>query len=291
MRKVVRVLGIVVGAIAVVIVLVIAGLYVNYARLRGAQFSNPVPNVTVARTPEQVARGAYMVSAYPGCAGCHSSNPSANPPVLDGGHMKDLEPLGDFNPPNLTPGGPLQSWSDGEIIRAIREGIDKDGHALAIMPSPDYHSMSDEDVQAVVAYLRSQPAVQKASGGVNPNLLGLILVSTGQASLGNQPPAGTVTAPPRGPTADYGRYLVTMTGCATCHGPALDGQNVAPGPPPGPNLRVVKGWSQDQFINTIRTGVDPSNHQLDDTKMPWRDFGKGTDDDLRAIYQYLVSLP
>ncbi len=101
-----------------------------------------------------------------------------------------------------------------------------------------------------------------------------------------QPPVRDVTAPPRGPTAAYGGYLVETSGCTACHGPLLDGQNIPPGPPPGPSLRVVQGWTEAQFIRTLREGVDPTGHQLAET-MPWRQFGRGTDDDLRALYAYL----
>jgi mono/diheme cytochrome c family protein len=81
-----------------------------------------------------------------------------------------------------------------------------------------------------------------------------------------------------------------VSGCRTCHGPALDAQNIPEGPPPGPNLRVVKGWSKEQFLRAIREGVDPSGKRLSE-EMPWREYGRGTDDDLRAIYAYLKSLP
>ena len=83
---------------------------------------------------------------------------------------------------------------------------------------------------------------------------------------------------------------VLRAGCAGCHGPALDGQHVRPGPPPGPNLRIVKGWSDPQFQRTLREGVDPAGHQLGEA-MPWRELGRASDDDLRALYEYLTSLP
>ena len=79
----------------------------------------------------------------------------------------------------MTPGGPLKDWSDGEIVRAIREGLDRDGRPLLIMPSDAFHHLSDDDVQNLVAYLRSQPAVQHATPARDMNLLGLILVGAG----------------------------------------------------------------------------------------------------------------
>src|ERR1700736_3626771 len=175
MRTALRIVGFIVSGLIALVVIVVVGLYANLLRIRTTQYPNPVPAITVARTPEQVARGQYMVTAYPGCAGCHATHASAVPPILDGGHLTNLDALGDFNAPNLTPGGPLQDWSDGQVIRAVREGIDRDGHPLALMPSPDYHNLSDDDVQALVAYLRSQPAVQKESRGVNFGFIGTML--------------------------------------------------------------------------------------------------------------------
>lgn len=91
-------------------------------------------------------------------------------------------------------------------------------------------------------------------------------------------------------TSQYGAYLAEISGCKTCHGPALDGQNIPPGPPPGPNPRVVKGWTDEQLLRTMREGVDPSGRRLSEA-MPWREYGRGTDDDLRALYEYLRSRP
>ena len=104
------------------------------------------------------------------------------------------------------------------------------------------------------------------------------------------PPLSTqpVNAPPKGPTADYGGYLVGSFGCHDCHGPTLEGGS--PPAPAGPNLRVVKGWTQDQFIATIRNGVDPSGHPLSEV-MPWKTFSRLDDEELAAVYSYLHELP
>ncbi|HZQ99799.1 MAG TPA: c-type cytochrome [Chloroflexota bacterium] len=290
MRRLPRVLGFVVLGLVVLVMLVAAGVYLNAQRRLGEHFDNPVPDVKVAGTPEQVERGKYLVAAFPGCAGCHARNPAASPPVLDGNYIADLKPLGEFYAPNLTPGGPLKDWSDGEIVRAIREGVDKSGRGLLVMPSEEYQHLSDDDVQAVVAYLRSQPAVQHDQPPISPSPLGIVLMGTGQVSTSRQPPVRGVAGPPRGATAAYGKYLIDTSGCTTCHGANLDGQNIPQGPPPGPNLRIVKGWTQEQFLRALREGVDPSDHHLADT-MPWRQYGRGTDDDLKAIYEHLRSMP
>ena len=189
MRLALRIIGFALLAVVMIVALGAGGIYLNAQRRLGERFDNPVPDVKVAGTPEQVERGKYLVSAFPGCAGCHSRNASANPPILDGNYIADLKPLGDFYAPNLTPGGDLKNWSDGEIVRAIREGVDKSGRGLLVMPSPEYRQLSDDDVQSVVAYLRSQPAVQHDQPAVSLGLLGTVLTGTGQLSTSHQPPA------------------------------------------------------------------------------------------------------
>jgi mono/diheme cytochrome c family protein len=282
-------LRVVIGLLALLVIAAL-GLWLNTQRIANQRFNNPVQDVHVAATPELVARGAYLVTAMPGCAGCHSSQPNASPPILDGNENADIKPLGDFYAPNLTPGGPLRDWSDGEIIRAIREGIAKDGRGLGLMPSDSFRSLSDADVQAIVAYLRSQPSVDKPSRPISLSPLGTALVGAGLLHLSVGEPVANVTAPPRGPTAAYGGYLAATTGCDGCHGPKLDGQNRRPGAPAGPNLRVVKNWTDEQFVRFMHTGVDPTGYKVS-TVMPWAQYGKGSDDDLKALSQYLKSLP
>jgi mono/diheme cytochrome c family protein len=159
-----------------------------------------------------------------------------------------------------------------------------------LMPSENFKHLSDEDVRAMVAYLRSQPAVPGDTTPPSLTVLGTALVGTGAFKLDNQPPVQNVTAPPRGPTTEYGRYLAEVSGCATCHGPKLDGADIRQGPPPGPSLQIVKAWTEEQFARTLRQGINPVNRQLADT-MPWREYGRGADEDLRALYLYLRSLP
>ena len=107
---------------------------------------------------------------------------------------------------------------------------------------------------------------------------------------GQPPIVGVVTAPPQGPTVEYGEYIISYQDCRDCHGEALTGGVEGQLAPVGPNLRVVKGWTQEQFITTLRTGVDPNNHTLS-AQMPWQALGRMTDDDLTAMYLYLTSLP
>jgi mono/diheme cytochrome c family protein len=286
-----RVIGFVLGGLVLVAVLALGGVYLNAQRLLGQRPTNPVSALSVSGTPEQVERGRYLVTAIPGCVSCHASNPTSVPPVLDGALMHDAAPFGEFYAPNLTPGGRLRDYTDGELERAIREGIGRDGRALAIMPSQNFRKMPDEDVAAIIAYLRTQPSLEHETPPLRPNVLGYVLIGTGLAAPSVQPPVSDVTAPDRAPTPAYGEYLTHIGDCRACHGGLLDGQNRATGAPAGPNLRVVKGWTEDQFIMTLRAGIDPTGHALDPKVMPWPQFGRATDDDLRALYAYLTSLP
>jgi mono/diheme cytochrome c family protein len=197
-------------------------------------------------------------------------------------------PLGNLYPPNLTPAGELKSWSDGEILRAIREGVHKSGRPLMVMPAQNLRNLSDEDALSVVAYLRSQPAIQHETPPMNPSLLAVILTGAGIVELDPKPVTGPVAAPAKGPTAEYGQYVVSFQDCRDCHGKDFTGGK--PPAPVGPDLHLIKGWTQEQFIKTIRTGVDPSGHQLKPT-MPWQTYAKMDDIELAAVYEYMRNLP
>jgi mono/diheme cytochrome c family protein len=248
----------------------------------------PVPALKVAGTPEQIARGQHLANSL--CASCHTADGSL---PLSGGRDVGTDsplPIGSYWSINLTPAGPLKDWSDGEILRALREGADKDNHALLVMSSNSVRYLSEEDKQAVIAYVRSQPAIAKETGSPpdQPNLLVAILFSAGVVKF--QPPFNApATAPTRGETPEYGKYIVAFEDCVTCHGPELTG-GMDPTAPHGPNLRVVQGWTRAQFISTLRTGTDPGGHALSDM-MPWKFVNRLDDDELGALYAYLKSLP
>ena len=274
------------GLLALVFALIGAVALIGVYRLDTPR-GNPASDLRVAAAPDRLARGAQLAHL---CAPCHST--TGNLP-LDGGTRNFLAGLGTLYAPNLTPGGPLADWSDGEIIRAIREGIDKNGRALLIMPSEDFHQMSDADVQAIVAYLRTQPSVSHATPPRTVGLIGTLLIGTGLFPTSAQAPiTQPVSSPPAAVTAEYGEYLVAISGCRSCHGPDLSGGRADGGPPPGPNLtRIIPSWSEDDFLRTIRTGTDPQGHRLAPDQMPWQALSAAySDDELKAIYVYLHGL-
>lgn len=271
---------------------------IGFSKLN-ARYDNPVAVIQVAGTAAQIARGEQLANT---CTSCHSPG---NELPLSGSNFAtkfDFPPMGTLYAPNLTPSGNIKDWTDGEVIRAIREGVHKDGRSLLIMPSGGFQNMSDEDVQALVAYLRSQPA----TGGPTPNnqfnLLGAIFMNLSDFRTA-QKPVGNVTAPLAG-TPEYGRYMVDIIGCRDCHGDQLQGRldTGQPGPPAGPNLTLIlPQWTEEQFMNFFNTGTLPGGGQVpiltlksgfSEPRMPWTMVRAATtDDELKAMYAYLHSLP
>jgi mono/diheme cytochrome c family protein len=270
---------------AVLLVVALAGIYkVNFPPNKGT-----ASGIKVAGTPEQVARGARFAGF---CAGCHS--PDGKPPLAGQDFTKGGPPFGTLWAPNLTRAGEISEWSDGEIIRAIREGVHQSGRSLVVMPSEVLHNLSDADVEAIVAYLRAQPAVAPRSPATRLNLLAAVLIGAGVAPISAQPPiTHPITAPAEGVSTEYGRYLVSILACRLCHGENLTGGKVRrPGPPAGPDLTgFLAKWTAEEFSRTLRTGVDPYRHELTGG-MPWKAISSfASDADLEAIYTYLHGLP
>lgn len=191
------------------------------------------------------------------------------------------------------PATTLAQAIEGEIFRAIRNGIDAEGRWLFIMASVKGRSLSDEDIEALIAYLRNTPAMTHNTPNPPDQVSPLGLVMLGAGMLPDPPPVieGIITAPPKGPTAEYGEYIFSYQDCTLCHGEDLRDGAGGQLSPMGPSLHLVKGWTEAEFITTLRTGVDPSGHQLNGTLMPWPAIGRMDDDELQAMYHYLQNLP
>jgi mono/diheme cytochrome c family protein len=269
-------------AVSLVSLISVAGLFRLHAR------SAPVPDLKVAGTPEQIRRGQAIAGSF--CDGCHSSTGPLTGGEDIGKHFP--VPVGSFVSANLTPAGRLNRWSDGEIFRAIRNGVDADGHWLIVMSYTNASKLSDDDTKALIAYIRSRPAAGRQTP--NPpdslNLLGVIMLGAGMLPAGKPVFTGVIKAPPKGPTARYGEYILSYQDCRECHGADLRGGVAGQLGPIGPGLDLVKQWKLEEFIATMRTGTDPNGHKLSE-QMPWRPIGRMDDEELSAVYQYLNRLP
>ncbi len=290
-RRALKWIGIVLGGLVAVLAVAFAVMYVAGGAKFNKTYTVPAESITIPTDAVAVQRGEHLATINI-CTRCHGQDLSGN---LD----FDIPGLVTIPTPNLTAGaGGIGSfYIDADWVRAIRHGVGHDGRGLYIMPSQAFHSLSDEDLGAMIAYVRSRPAVDNQLPPRSIGPLGRVM-----GMLGMFPPPSTEqidqsgprpAAPPRGVTAAYGGYL-THT-CTECHGANLNG---APFGPPGqqvptPNLTrggELGGWSEQDFFTAMRTGLTPKGHQLDQ-EMPWPYYGQMTDDELRAIWLYLQSLP
>jgi len=268
----------------------------------------PVLSEAAPSDTNMVARGEYIVRNVAVCGQCHAadSERDLDGPLSGGREFKDWR-FGTVRAANLTPDAAtgLGTWSEAEIVRALRNGQRKDGRLLApVMPYEWFHEMSDGDALAVARYLHNLPPVRHEVSQ-SPNVwfrLGKLLFLRPKAPFSG-------SAPSRGATAEYGGYLAQHVGlCADCHTPrggirsAPDKSRLFAGsanPPKGfpanpanltPDTATgIGAWSEADFLQTLRTGVNPRGTSLN-AFMPWPEIQRMSDDDLRAIYRYLRTL-
>lgn len=248
----------------------------------------PVRDLKVEVTPERVARGQHIANTM--CVGCHSMNGQL--PLSGGKNLSEepgVPPLGILQPINLTPAGPLKDWTDGEIFRAVRDGADNTGRRLPVMSAQRARYMSDEDLYSVIAYIRSQQPVQNQTSSPKPSYLAVVMDGAGMLPFLPELAPDTIAGPTPGATLEYGQYLVRYMGCDECHGATYTGGGGGV-LPKGPSLRSVKGWTAEGFAAAMRTGTTPFGRQLDSLQMPWKVYGRLTDDELTAVHKYLASL-
>ena len=302
--------------ILILAVVVVAGGGLAFLWLRQpAQVA--AANITVERSAGLVERGRFLFEVLADCDGCHSQRDFSRfgGPVVPAGRgagfvfPAEMGMPGTIVAPNITPDKEtgIGSWTDGEKIRAIRDGVDRDGRALfPMMPYQSFRKMSDADVEALVAYLDSLPPVR--------NPLPQTVVKFPVSLMIKSAPAPAGSVPPPDP-ARRGEYLVTLAGCAECHTPEDRGQ-----PVPGKEFaggRVFKlpfgtvvtanitpdmdtgigKWTEKHFLDKfaeyrdyVRNGPPKCGPDAF-TLMPWLKFSQLPEDDLRAIYAELRKLP
>lgn len=289
----------------------------------------PAPQVEVPRDAALVERGRYLVVNVLQCVDCHSERDwtrYGGPPLpplgagrecLTRGTQTTGINVGEESFPgtlcirNITPDVDtgIGGWTDGEIMRAVREGVDREGRGLfPIMPYFIYRDLSDGDMMAVVAYLRTLPPVRAPRRPARQVDFPLNLL----IQLWPRPLEGPVTAPDPADVVARGAYLARVARCEFCHTPrnpnsleGIEGRAFAGGMPffLGPdgvrysmNLTPhdsgLGPWSRDDFIARFRDHsapyeVDPSEN----TVMNWGAFSGMSEADLGALYDFFRTLP
>ncbi len=274
-------------------------------------------NISIELTEDRLKRGKYLAHSVAVCMDCHSTrdwNRFSGPPVEgtigQGGEVFDqtIGFPGAYYAKNITPSG-IGDWSDGELLRAIASGVDRDGKALfPIMPHPNYGKMDREDLFSIIAYLRSLKSIDNEVPESVSDFPMSIIINTipRKAEISYMPNPKNKEA--------YGSYLFTAASCADCHTKTEKGQ-----PIPGMELAggfefplytggVVRSsnitpdmetgigkWTEDQFVQKFKYYTDstysPPRVQRGEfnTVMPWVMYASMKEDDLKAIYAFLMT--
>jgi len=306
-RVLVRVVVILVGIAATGVAALLVALQLGWARHHEAT----APPLRAVSDPTVIERGRYLVYGPAACAYCH--RPKADWPRLARGEMPPLSgnhefplPFGAIFSSNLTSDHQtgLGAASDGAIARVLRHGIRRDGHMA--VPIMEFQNLSDEDIVAILSFLRAQPAVHQQPQPHRLTFLGRLLLGVVMTPTGPSRPPLEVS--PAGATVPRGAYLANdVASCVSCHTDRQRGELVGPRfaggqrmdfagdatrvrvPPnltPDPATGRMASWSEDTFVARFRNGASTP-----ETIMPWGAYSRMTDDDLRAVYRYLRSLP
>jgi mono/diheme cytochrome c family protein len=296
MRPTVRLLGQILGGLVVVVLLALASVQVFSTNRLAKTFEIADSSPPISRDSASVARGLHLVRAVARCVECHGDD-------LGGKILVERPSVGRITARNLTSGqgGWGSTLSDAAMVEAIRHGVAPTGRALALMPARGYWYLSDADVAAIVAYVRSVPPVDRDLPLTQYSFQGRLALITGR--LDDMFDARSVDHKARrepAPVADtseaYGRYLARIGGCTWCHGEDLAGKAVPQALPGGPRSSDLTpaglgSWSEADFFRAMREGVRPDGKAVDTTYMAVRYMREMTDLELRALWKYLCSLP
>jgi mono/diheme cytochrome c family protein len=301
-KKVLQVAG---GILGLVVVAAGAGAtYINLSWDRARHSEYPLPDLHATTDSATIARGRYLALGPAHCTDCHTV-PGGAP--YSGGVAFHL-PLGTIYSPNITPDSAtgIGRYTDGQIARMLRYNVRP--HGRAAMPFMQFERLSDEDIVAVLSFLRSNPPVVNQVADHDLSLMGKAVVAfvIKPHSLDNRAPKA---APAVAGSVERGEYLVnSVAECAGCHtlrdlrsgaftGPHLGGGFEFPADADPsiiftpPNLTndptgMTGRWTEDQFVARFRQG-----RLIKESIMPWEAFLEMSEDDVRAIYRYIKTVP
>jgi mono/diheme cytochrome c family protein len=285
----------------------------------------PVPPVRASADAAVIARGEYLVYGPAHCVECHAGSFSDFQKVinnekvpLQGGTRFAMPPLGAIYARNLTPDPEtgIGRYSDGEIARMMRYNVRPNGRS-SVGPMMPFHNMSDEDMLAIISFLRAQPPVRHQVPENEWTIPGKIIRSIASPFKPRDvqdvnPPK---VAPEEKPTKERGEYLARyVANCVGCHTPRHEstfeaigpefsgGWEMEPMPLEGadhdtwyrtPNITPTKGGGLLKFPDraTFVARFKVGGRQHAGSPMPWEAFAHMSADDVGAIYVFLRSLP
>lgn len=298
MKRVLKWLGIVIGGLIGVVGVVVLIAYIVTSSRASEVYNIPHDAVTSSNDPQSIERGRHIVHAIAKCTDCHGED-------FGGKLVVDDPMVGTLYGPNITSGqgSATVGFTDADFVRAIRYGVHRDSTPLVMMPSSEYWYHDDEELGAIISYIKSVPPVDREATALRMGPMIRVMNLFGQVELfptasidhtGKRPPV-----PPAAATVEYGRHMSTVGGCIGCHGPGLSGGPIPGAPPdwppslnltPDPETGIGK-WSEADFMKALRTGVTPDGRNLKSDYMPWKATSLMKDVEIQALYRYLKSIP
>lgn len=287
--KVLKWIGYILGGLIAIIVVALVVFYFMSEQKLSNNFMLTPDAVTVPSDEASIARGQHLAESQADCVGCHTPN-------LGGDTFIDEPGFAQIAAPNLTSGegGIGATYTDEDWVRALRHGVAKDGRQLIIMPSQSFNYLTDEDLGALIAYIKTAAPVDQSwparSVAFIPTriLLALGIIPFAPDLIAENSPRTNLEP---GVTVEYGEYIARIASCRECHGANLAG-GTNPNAPVGPNITpggAFAAYREEDFLTMMRSGVTPGGRTLSE-EMPWINFGKMTDDELKALFMYLQSV-
>jgi cytochrome c553 len=292
MRRVLKILAYLTGGVAVLIAVAAIVVYVGSdGRMKKTYVVTP-RQVVIPTDAAALAHGKHLAQTR-GCNECHGKDYAGNKVIDDAA-------MGTLYAPNLTrgKGSRVGTFKDEDWVRAIRHGVGPDQRGLFLMPSEEYVHFSDEDLGAIIAFLKTVPEVNRERVPIALGPVSRTLLAAGKMKLAAEQIDHASVNPgfvKPGITAEYGGYVAH--GCAGCHGRNFSGGKITVGPPDWPeaaNLTPHEGghvgkWTETDFLNVMRTAKRPDGTELNPV-MP-RVFGQMNDIELKALWMYFKTLP
>ncbi len=282
-------------AVLILIMLIAASVvYLITESHRNRTYRVDVEPLKIDNSAESIELGKH-VATIRGCIDCHGGN-------LEGAVFIKDPIVGQFIATNLTSGegGIGSSYTDEDLIKAIRHGVNKQNKSVIFMPSHEYNQIDSKDLSSLIAYIRNLEPVDNELPDSKINLpYRLMYLLDSEIHLfpakvidHNLPVPEPVAE--RSP-AELGKYLAAT--CTGCHGSGFSGGKIPGVPPDWPvatNLTPagsMGNWTADDFLQTMRTGITPEGRELPKEYMPWQVFGTMTDEELQGLFAYFQSLP